>query len=361
MKTKLFTLLTGILLLTIANAQTKLHEVGFAFQGYAVNTEGKALSNEDVLVSFTIYSTTTNTTTTSYTQVDNLTTDVFGVFTAIVGSKNPTGFKAIDYSVLQNLKVEIKKKLSITPYITIHNGQMLSVPYAQYANIANLADSAHKAHTSITAILADSAHKAHTAITAILADSAHKAHTSITAILADSAHKAHIAITAITAIRAILADSAHKAHTSITSITAILADSAHKAHTAITANNAVPIGTIISFAGNAGTTVPDGWLICDGKEYSIAAYTDLYSVVLDYWRTSTSTSTFYVPDLRNKFLMGKSDSRIIGDYEDQGAGDKNYIAVTPTDLPGLVPLANNSLTNDLRPANFAVYYLIKYK
>jgi hypothetical protein len=346
MKTKLFTLLTGILLLTIANAQTKLHEVGFAFQGYAVNTEGKALSNEDVLVSFTIYSTTTNTTTTSYTQVDNLTTDVFGVFTAIVGSKNPTGFKAIDYSVLQNLKVEIKKKLSITPYITIHNGQMLSVPYAQYANIANLADSAHNAHTSITAILADSAHKAHT---------------SITAILADSAHKAHIAITAITAIRAILADSAHKAHTAITSIRAILADSAHKAHTAITANNAVPIGTIISFAGNAGTTVPDGWLICDGKEYSIAAYTDLYNVVLDYWRTSTSTSTFYVPDLRNKFLLGKSDARIIGDYEDQGAGDKNYIAVTPTDLPGLVPLANNSLTNDLRPANFAVYYLIKYK
>ena len=124
MKTKVLTLLTGILFLTtIVNAQ--IEAIGYSFQGYAVDAESKALGNEDIKVKFTI-------TPDGYTEEHSLTTDVFGVFTTIVGSLDPPTFKKINYSTLQSLKVEVKKLTG--SYTTIHNGQLQSVPYAQYAN-----------------------------------------------------------------------------------------------------------------------------------------------------------------------------------------------------------------------------------
>jgi microcystin-dependent protein len=140
MKKKALTLLTGIIILTtIGNAQ--IEEIGYAFQGYAVDAEGKALGNENINVKFTI-------TPAGYIEEHSLATDVFGVFTATVGAVTPNVFKTINYSILQSLKVEVKKT-SAAVYITIHNGQMLSVPYAQYANKAKDATTATTANNGV--------------------------------------------------------------------------------------------------------------------------------------------------------------------------------------------------------------------
>jgi microcystin-dependent protein len=72
--------------------------------------------------------------------------------------------------------------------------------------------------------------------------------------------------------------------------------------------NIVPRGSIICFAG---LTAPDGWLLCDGSEIEIIKYDKLFSVI---GRTygSTSINTFKLPNLSQKFPMGKSNNTDLG-------------------------------------------------
>ena len=62
-------------------------------------------------------------------------------------------------------------------------------------------------------------------------------------------------------------------------------------------------GTIFVFGG---TSVPDGYLLCDGKGYSSIDYPDLYEVIGTTFGTGdTSKSTdFNVPDLIDKYIKG---------------------------------------------------------
>jgi microcystin-dependent protein len=68
----------------------------------------------------------------------------------------------------------------------------------------------------------------------------------------------------------------------------------------------VPPGTIVAFAG---TTVPAGWLLCDGASVSTtlpAGYPDLFAAIL--YTYGGSGGTFSVPDLRQRFPLGKAAS-----------------------------------------------------
>ncbi len=70
------------------------------------------------------------------------------------------------------------------------------------------------------------------------------------------------------------------------------------------AANGVPVGTIISFAGGLNK-IPEGWLLCDGKEYdgSEPEYKQLYNMIGTAWGNSGGTA-FNVPELRGTFLRG---------------------------------------------------------
>nr|DAO22793.1 MAG TPA: tail collar domain [Bacteriophage sp.] len=63
----------------------------------------------------------------------------------------------------------------------------------------------------------------------------------------------------------------------------------------------VPIGCIIPFSGS---TIPVGFLLCDGSEVSKTDYADLYAIIADIYGTATDTSKFKLPDLRDKFIQG---------------------------------------------------------
>lgn len=129
MKAKILSLLTAIILL-MSFATAQISTMGYAFQGYALDPEGKALGQEQITVKFTISNIGG---TVDYSEEQALQTDVFGVFTATVGSFNPVGFGNIDYREIKYLKVEVKKTVGGS-FTTISEGQMQSVPYAQYAN-----------------------------------------------------------------------------------------------------------------------------------------------------------------------------------------------------------------------------------
>ncbi|GAA5108541.1 phage tail protein [Bartonella jaculi] len=62
-----------------------------------------------------------------------------------------------------------------------------------------------------------------------------------------------------------------------------------------------PAGFIASFAMEK---LPEGWLLCDGKEYSRKEYKDLFEAIGEKWGYGNNYSTFNVPDLRGMFLRG---------------------------------------------------------
>lgn len=60
-------------------------------------------------------------------------------------------------------------------------------------------------------------------------------------------------------------------------------------------------GVIIEYAG---TTVPPGWLACDGSAVSRTTYLALFTQIGTTWGAGDGATTFNVPDLRNLFLRG---------------------------------------------------------
>ncbi len=69
-----------------------------------------------------------------------------------------------------------------------------------------------------------------------------------------------------------------------------------------TAATAVPAGTIIAFGGS---TVPPGWLLCDGSAVDrTGTYAALFTAIGTAWGAGDGMRTFNVPDLRGRFLRG---------------------------------------------------------
>lgn len=88
--------------------------------------------------------------------------------------------------------------------------------------------------------------------------------------------------------------------------------------------NLVPVGCIICYAG---ISAPDGWLICDGSEIDRTTYNNLFSIIGTRYG-STSLNTFKIPNLSQRFPIGKSNMTNLGD-----SGGSNSITLTNDQLP----------------------------
>jgi microcystin-dependent protein len=120
--------------LFIANLFAQTSQKGFSFQGYAIDPEGKALSQDNITVKFTVYPKGGSGVT--YTEELALTTDDFGVFHATVGERAPSDFQKMNFTtngVIYWMKVEVKKTVG-GAYTTISDSQMMAVPYARHAD-----------------------------------------------------------------------------------------------------------------------------------------------------------------------------------------------------------------------------------
>jgi microcystin-dependent protein len=65
--------------------------------------------------------------------------------------------------------------------------------------------------------------------------------------------------------------------------------------------SASPSGTIAAFAGDL---IPSGWLPCDGRAVSRTTYADLFASLNLKWGPGDGSTTFNVPDLRGRTLIG---------------------------------------------------------
>lgn len=74
----------------------------------------------------------------------------------------------------------------------------------------------------------------------------------------------------------------------------------------------LPAGTIIPFAGT--TAVPDNFLLCNGALISRTAYATLFAVIGTSYGTGDGSTTFALPDYRDRVLQGASASHAAGTY-----------------------------------------------
>lgn len=73
------------------------------------------------------------------------------------------------------------------------------------------------------------------------------------------------------------------------------------ASTMASASSGIPAGILAPFAGS---TAPDGWLLCDGSAVSRTTYSSLFAVVAATYGAGDGSTTFGLPDLRGRMALG---------------------------------------------------------
>ena len=99
---------------------------------------------------------------------------------------------------------------------------------------------------------------------------------------------------------------------------------------------------------NGSNTLPDGFLWCDGSEYSRSEYPELFAAIGTYYGSGDGSTTFNVPDLTGRSAVGADDNCIIGTM-----GGENIITLIDMNM-------NNGFNNSNINTNLftAVNYII---
>jgi microcystin-dependent protein len=69
------------------------------------------------------------------------------------------------------------------------------------------------------------------------------------------------------------------------------------------ATNVVPPAAIMPYAG---ATAPDHWLLCNGAQVNRVAYKRLFDIITTTYGAGDGSTTFNLPDLRQRFPLGKA-------------------------------------------------------
>lgn len=91
----------------------------------------------------------------------------------------------------------------------------------------------------------------------------------------------------------------------------------------------LPTGSITMFAGTTGTSVPAGFLMCNGASVSRTTYAALYAVIGNTYG-SVNSSSFNLPDLQGRFPLGAGlgsglTNRVLGSK----GGEEAHILTIP--------------------------------
>jgi microcystin-dependent protein len=96
-------------------------------------------------------------------------------------------------------------------------------------------------------------------------------------------------------------------------------------------------------------TAPDKYLLCDGTAISRTTYAALYSIIGDTYGNGDGSTTFNLPDLRQRFPMGKAASGTGNSLGDTG-GAIDHTHTVPAHYHGMGAGADLSVSNS--PSGF---------
>lgn len=96
-----------------------------------------------------------------------------------------------------------------------------------------------------------------------------------------------------------------------------------------TGGDTLPIGGIIAFDSD---TIPNGWLLCDGRAVSRTEYAELFKAIGTKHGSGDGSTTFNLPNPKGRTLVGKDSSDT--DFNELGktGGEKTH-TLTVSELP----------------------------
>jgi len=80
--------------------------------------------------------------------------------------------------------------------------------------------------------------------------------------------------------------------------------------------NVLPAGTVLTFAGS---TAPDGWMVCDGSAISRFDYADLFEAIGETYGIGDGSTTFNLPNAQGLVPRGAGSQVINGRTKDGGS------------------------------------------
>lgn len=80
--------------------------------------------------------------------------------------------------------------------------------------------------------------------------------------------------------------------------------------------SAIPSGVAFPYAGK---TVPSGFMACNGGTISRTTYAKLFAAIGTNWGAGDGSTTFKLPDWRNRTVMGANAASEVGTYLESGA------------------------------------------
>jgi len=106
----------------------------------------------------------------------------------------------------------------------------------------------------------------------------------------------------------------------------------------------MPVGSIIPFAG---TTIPDGYLLCDGSAISRTTYSSLFAAIGTTYGEGDGNSTFNMPNFNNRTLQGSGINslgvtldaglpNITGTFNMAGYNDKSSSLIASSPISGMI-------------------------
>lgn len=111
----------------------------------------------------------------------------------------------------------------------------------------------------------------------------------------------------------------------------------------------------------AGSSAPDGFLLCDGSAVSRATYADLFALIGTTYGAGDGSTTFNVPDLRGSVIIGAGQRVRTMSFDGASAVDPSTEQITVTSNDWLhtgqaVALSGSSLPTGL---SAGTYYVIR--
>lgn len=98
----------------------------------------------------------------------------------------------------------------------------------------------------------------------------------------------------------------------------------------------LPAGVMMAWGTN---TAPNGWLLCDGSAVSRTTYSGLFSVIGTTYGSGDGSTTFNVPNIKGKNIVGRDSSDTSFDVLAETGGEKTHTLTIPE-----MPSHNHSVT-----------------
>jgi len=93
---------------------------------------------------------------------------------------------------------------------------------------------------------------------------------------------------------------------------------------------APPVGSVISFAGSSA---PSGYLLCDGSAVSRTTYANLYLTIGTTYGAGNGSTTFNLPDLRSKMIVGVGQGTGLTNRPLASSGGEESHVLTINEMP----------------------------